>query len=99
MFSLPDVTITKFSESLSSYLDHPVQDLTHLEGRYSFKLEWIIPKPARTDSTTSQTEAPSDSGPTIFDAVREQLGLELKLEKRGAIVVVIDHAERSPTSN
>jgi uncharacterized protein (TIGR03435 family) len=46
---------------------------------------------------TDQTHA--DLGPTIYEAVEEQLGLKLKPAKRSVEVVVIDHVDRTPIEN
>jgi uncharacterized protein (TIGR03435 family) len=43
--------------------------------------------------------APIDtSGPTVFAAVKRQLGLELKAQKGPVDIIVIDHVEK-PTEN
>ncbi len=41
----------------------------------------------------------TDSGPTLFTALEEQLGLKLVAKKGLVEVLVIDHAERTPTEN
>lgn len=40
-----------------------------------------------------------DSGPTIFTAVQEQLGLKLEARKAPLDMLVIDHIEKTPTEN
>jgi uncharacterized protein (TIGR03435 family) len=42
---------------------------------------------------------PSDTGPTIFQAVQTQLGLTLEEKKVSFDLLVIDHAERMPAEN
>ena len=42
------------------------------------------------------TSAPESSGPSIFTAIQEQLGLELKSQMGPAQILVIDHAEAPP---
>ncbi len=66
----------------------PVVDATGLPGVYDFSLYWV------TDS------APPDAGgPTLSDALQEQLGLKLQAKKVVIPIVVVDHAERVPTAN
>ena len=43
--------------------------------------------------------AKDDVGPTLVDAVRDQLGLRLVSVFRCLFVLVVDHAERTPTAN
>jgi uncharacterized protein (TIGR03435 family) len=40
----------------------------------------------------------SSDGATVFDAM-SQLGLKLEQRKRPISVIVIDHADRTPTTN
>jgi uncharacterized protein (TIGR03435 family) len=86
------------ANTLANILGSPVSDQTGLQGRYDFKLEW-------TDTIRSQTPAngnqplPVDSGPDIFAAVQEQLGLKLEVKKGPVEVLIVDHAEKVPTEN
>jgi uncharacterized protein (TIGR03435 family) len=45
------------------------------------------------------SEGASPSGPTIFAALQEQLGLKMEAKKRSVEILVIDHVEKSPTEN
>jgi len=84
---------------LSTLLDRPVVDLTKLAGSYDFALAYTreLP-PGFPEGTKINGEDPDTSGPTIFEAVRKQLGLDLKAQKGPAEVIVIEHAEK-PTEN
>jgi uncharacterized protein (TIGR03435 family) len=64
-------------------VDRPVVDQTGLGGRYDFTLEWSIPR---------LNQPADDSGPSIFTAMREQLGLRLEPKKAPLEFVVIDRA-------
>jgi uncharacterized protein (TIGR03435 family) len=79
-----------------SDLGRRVVDQTGLKGRYTVELHWA---PVNTANPTDAASGASDaSGPSIFTAVKEQLGLELKPTKGPVDTLVIDHAEL-PTEN
>jgi uncharacterized protein (TIGR03435 family) len=86
---------------LSNQLGRSVQDQTGLQGVFDFKLEW---EPDTDAQSTGVDGAPAPSmdartGPSIFTAIQEQLGLKLE-PRRGAVeVIVIDHVESTPTEN
>jgi uncharacterized protein (TIGR03435 family) len=87
---------------LSDLLNRPVEDKTGLEGIYDFKMEWQ-PDPAIESSQRGfqkgdAAPAPEQSGPTIFTALQESLGLKLENAKQSVDAIVIDHAEK-PSSN
>jgi uncharacterized protein (TIGR03435 family) len=67
--------------------DRPVFDETGLKGTYDFKLDWDIPRAGRESSL-----------PTIFTAMRDQLGLRLEPKTEPVDVLVIDHVEK-PSEN
>jgi uncharacterized protein (TIGR03435 family) len=77
-----------------SDLGRRVVDQTGLKGRYTVELHWA---PINTANPTDAAPGASDaSGPSIFTAVKEQLGLELKPTKGPVDTLVIDHAELPP---
>ncbi len=88
-----------FAFRLSQLLDLPVVDLTNLHGGYDFNLEYTrdLP-PGFPEGGKINGEEPDTSGPTIFAAVKQQLGLQLKPQKGPVEVIVIDHAEK-PSGN
>ena len=86
--------------SLSQSLDRPVVDKTGLAGNYSFTLTYTpeVGQGARFAPATPDGQ-PTDTGlPSVFTALREQLGLELKSAKAPVEVLVIDHVEK-PSEN
>ena len=70
----------------------PVVDQTGLGGAYDFKLDWI--------PTARPGDSPAEeNGPTIFDAVTNQLGLKLESKRLPLPIIVVDHVERVPLEN
>jgi uncharacterized protein (TIGR03435 family) len=76
----------RLAEMLTGRLGELVADRTGLSGEYDFRLEWA------PDVTASAT------GPSLFTALEEQLGLKLEPAKTAVPVVVIDRIER-PTGD
>jgi len=81
---------------LSEVLHLPVADLTALPGEFDFQLKWTSDAMQATPPSTATPDA--GSGPSIFEALQEQLGLKLESRKVPAEVLVIDHAEK-PSEN
>lgn len=76
-----------------------VVDATGLHGKYDFALTWTPYDPNDRSGSSGSEKAPSpDSGPSLFTALEEQLGLKLVSRKGPVQVLVIDHVER-PTPN
>lgn len=73
-------------EILGGFTGSVVSNDTGLGGEYDFTLEWV------------QDAAANDPGPTLFTALREQLGLRLVSTEKLAPVIVIDHIDR-PSDN
>jgi len=71
---------------LSRQLNRPVLDRTGLTGRYNFELSWTPELAPCPDS--------ADNAPSIFTALREQLGLRLESVKGPVETIVVDGAER-----
>ncbi len=76
-----------------------VLDKTGLQGHYSFTFQWT-PENLTTSGGQSAASASSSesSGPSLFAALREQLGLRLESIKAPVDTIVIEHIER-PTEN
>ena len=87
------VTMDRLAGILSQQgLGRVVLDNTGLTDRYDFKLSWAGVSMA-ADANPTDT-----SGPSIFTAVSEQLGLRLESQKGPVPVLVIDHIEE-PSPN
>src|ERR1700729_3728830 len=64
-------TMAQFVSSLFGQTDHPIMDLTGLEGAYDFSV--IFTAHWKTDLANMLTdEATAAGAPTIFDAVEKQ---------------------------
>jgi uncharacterized protein (TIGR03435 family) len=94
--------ITTLVTILSRNLGRTVVDKTGLTGNYDFTLEYAPEEGAAAQSGAAaggaQPVSPSDSAPSIFTALQEQLGLKLESTKGPVDVIVIDHIEK-PTEN
>ncbi len=83
-------TMPMLASALSRPLQHRVIDETGLKGVYSFKLQFVPdPNPAKPGADDG---IPANDGPSLFAALPEQLGLNLKATKGPVEVLVIDHA-------
>ncbi len=80
-----------------------VKDETALKGTYDFTLHWTSdqsqPTTFKLPSPATESAPPSgSSGPSLFSALQEQLGLKLESAKAPVEVLMIDHIER-PSEN
>ncbi len=97
------VDVPMFADLLSRMVGRIVVDKTGLTGKYDFTLKWtpdegqgMMGGPPRPDGIAPPP--PDPSGPSIFTALQEQLGLKLDSQKAMTDVLVIQHVER-PTEN
>lgn len=91
-------SITSLVKALSNQLDRFVLNKTGLNGTYDFKLTFSPdPAPRPPDSRERGDDASSrvdTSGPSIFTALQEQLGLKLQAERGPVPVLIIDDARK-----
>jgi uncharacterized protein (TIGR03435 family) len=83
------VTMEGLTATLANATGRPVLDKTGLTGKYDYRLEY-----APEDNSVEA----DPTGPSIFTAVQEQLGLKLESAKGPVDIFVIDHVER-PSEN
>jgi len=96
------VSMPAFAKQLSMIVGREVIDKTGFTGRFALHLEFAVddslaglPNPVGPDISAP----PADTArPSIFAALREQLGLKLESSKGPVELLVIDHVER-PTAN
>ena len=82
------------SDMLTKAMANVVVDRTAIPGKFDVELKWF-PDEVHPES---DAERSAGSGPSIFTAIREQLGLRLEGHKGPVDVLVIDAAER-PAAN
>jgi uncharacterized protein (TIGR03435 family) len=100
------VSMAELIMILSQQLERIVLDQTGLKGNYDFTLQWspdqtssaIVQGPEGGKPVVDNTPPPESSGPSIFTAIQEQLGLKLESTKGPVDVLVIEHIER-PSEN
>lgn len=80
-------TMQDLAVSLQSMLGRPVVDRTGLTASYDVDLQWAA-MDLHADDAASAT---SSDGPSLFTALKEQLGLKLVSHKEKFEVVVVDH--------
>jgi uncharacterized protein (TIGR03435 family) len=83
----------------SAVLDKPVVNHTDIPGRFDIGIKFMPddsefkghpPKVTETDTT--------ETAPSLFDAIEQQLGLKLSAEKADVDVIAIDHVDK-PSPN
>lgn len=81
---------------MRQFVDRPMIDQTGLKGGYDFNLTFTMQAPpSMHEGQIGHDGVPIDfSGPTIFEALRKQMGLRLADGKRPVEVMVIDRAEK-----
>jgi uncharacterized protein (TIGR03435 family) len=95
------VPVANLAPMLSRMLGRTVVDQTGLTGKFDISMEWV---PDETQALQLPPDAPrppppSDpSGPSLFTALHEQLGLKLESQKGPVEMFVIERAEK-PSEN
>ncbi len=96
--AMADLAVT-----ISYQVDRPVVDATGLTGKYDFVLSWFpenMRSPAAAaPSAESASSAPAPEGPTLMQAIQEQLGLKLEAAKGPIEMFVVESFEKTPSEN
>ncbi len=94
----PIPAFTSFLQSL--VLDRPVVDQTGLTGRYDLTVTFTPDDSLFNGHPPVSPELAEgvEAAPNLFDAIQQQLGLKLTLEKTQVDVLAIDHVEK-PSAN
>jgi uncharacterized protein (TIGR03435 family) len=96
------MTMPQLASTLSGQMGKPVTDKTGLTGSYDIRMHWVVeggrsaaPGP---DSAAPLPAAP-EGGPTLGQALQDQLGLRLEAKRGMVEFLVVDHCEKLPTEN
>jgi len=93
----PAETMEQLAANLSGFFGRPVTDGTGLKGRYDILVTCQAIDPGAPEAL--DTPQVSESGPTLAEALQEQLGLKLSPKKGPVDVLVVDHIEKIPTED
>ena len=107
------LTMTQLVTSLANALDRPVTDLTELTATYDVDLTWVPDgtdnsmgavrvvaraMPGGGDDGRGTAEA-SEPGLNLPQALQASLGLKLEQKKAPGEMLIVDHADKTPTEN
>lgn len=96
-------TAAEMASMFSTQVRSPVTDTTGLTGKYDYIIYWSTSASrgvrAAPPSPDGASPALEPDGPSLFDALREQLGLKLEPKKGPVQVLAVDHVETKPTEN
>ena len=99
----PEMTMKLLASQLASQMASPVTDATGLTGKYDISLHWVTnmglfgPRTAGPDGPPAPPD--EEAGPTLMQALQDQLGLRLQPAKGPVDFIVVDHAEKTPSEN
>lgn len=93
------ISMAQLATSLAPFVSRFTVDKTGLAGGFDVELTWTPDQaPPNIAGNGLPDAAPDSSGPSVFTALREQLGLKLVSERGPVAVLVMDHLEE-PTAN
>jgi uncharacterized protein (TIGR03435 family) len=95
------MTMGLLANQLSGQLGGPVADATDLAGKYDIDLYWVATSDLRAGAPGADPAglAGDPGGPTLEQALQEQLGLKLESKKGAVDFLMVDHIEKLPTEN
>jgi len=94
------IPISDLIEPLSRMTGRMVVDKTNLTGKFDIDLQFTPEQAQMPPPGAGAPQLPpiDPSGPSLFTALQEQLGLKLESQKGPVGMMVIDHVER-PSEN
>ena len=87
--------MAQLATSLAPFAARFTVDKTALIGGFDVELRWT---PDQGFTNPAGDVAPDTSGPSLFTALQEQLGLKLLPDKGPVAVIVVDHLEEPPVN-
>ena len=87
------VTAAMLAKVLSHELGRYVEDETGFAPAFDFTLVW------KPEGASPEDMPLDDDRPSIFTAIRDQLGFKLVPAKEQVEVIAVDHIDRQPTAN
>jgi uncharacterized protein (TIGR03435 family) len=92
------IPMNALADRVAREVGRNVIDKTGLQGRYDFTLHWTPERApgGSADGGSGPAPPPPDaSGPSIFTALQEQLGLKLESQKGPVETIIIESVERA----
>lgn len=83
--TMTDGKVSDIANAVAQIVEREVIDKTELTGRYDATLHWAPEHPSTT--------ATGETGPSIYTALQEQLGLKLLPSRAPVRTLVVDHIE------
>jgi uncharacterized protein (TIGR03435 family) len=80
-------TMDRLANVLADHVNLAVIDQSSIPEEFSFRLEW------------SPDQNADDAGPSIFTALKEQLGMQLESRRLPVSILVVDSISQTPTEN
>jgi uncharacterized protein (TIGR03435 family) len=105
MIVCKNTTMAEYARMLwngTGYIDHPVVDLTGLEGGWDFQYGWSSARLTQGEQGpgpgpgAAAVQAADPGEISVSDALQQQLGLKLVKQKRSIPVIVVDHVSEKP---
>jgi uncharacterized protein (TIGR03435 family) len=93
-----NATLDQFANAVGDWVGQPVLNQTGLDGKYDLRLEWTPDAPVAGGPVDTAASQAASSGPTIFTALQQQMGLSLQARKNQAHCKVVEQVER-PAAN
>jgi uncharacterized protein (TIGR03435 family) len=92
----PAATLATLAELISRFVQHPVIDMTGIQGHYDFDL--VFSGQTMHQGRSMEEDDITQPGVSIYDSL-QRYGLKLELRKAPLEVLIVDHIEKMPTEN